>query len=114
MGVDFGFPKQKHMLKDHCCLKKIKLKVSPMTHQQTRRYCQYFYCDGNHQRKENKKQNSGAKPGKYLKLALTNSTNNKIKQDNLSFTNQTKKEERFSREVSQMQSDISNVLRKFS
>ena len=73
-------------------------------------------------RKENKNQNGGsAKPGKYLKLALTNSTNNKIKQDNQNiskcmnnFKSQTNKEERFSREVSQMQTDIASVLRKFS
>ena len=62
------------------------------------------------------------KPGKYLKMALTNSTNNKIKNENLKqkqetakFINNTiSKEARFSREMQQLQSDIENVLRKFS
>ena len=62
------------------------------------------------------------KPGKYLKMALTNSTNNKIKNENLKqkqetakFINTTiSKEARFSREMQQLQSDIENVLRKFS
>ena len=65
------------------------------------------------------------KPGKYLKMALTNSTNNKIKNENLKKRQETakfnainshqkSKEDRFSREMQQLQSDIENVLRKFS
>ena len=65
------------------------------------------------------------KPGKYLKMALTNSTNNKIKNENLKKRQETakfnainshqkRKEDRFSREMQQLQSDIENVLRKFS
>ena len=72
-------------------------------------------------------ENHSTKPGKYLKMALTNSTNNKIKNENLKqkeetakFMNNTinshqkSKEARFSREMQQLQSDIENVLRKFS
>ena len=67
-------------------------------------------------------ENHSTKPGKYLKMALTNSTNNKIKNENLKqkqetakFINNTiSKEARFSREMQQLQSDIENVLRKFS
>ena len=72
-------------------------------------------------------ENHSTKPGKYLKMALTNSTNNKIKNENLKqkqetakFMNNTinshqkNKEARFSREMQQLQSDIENVLRKFS
>ena len=72
--------------------------------------------------------NHSTKPGKYLKMALTNSTNNKIKNENLkqkeetskfmnntiNSHNQKSKEARFSREMQQLQSDIENVLRKFS
>ena len=60
-----------------------------------------------------------------MKIALTNSTNNKIYQEDLKHKeetekfmknsmNQKNKEERFSREMQQLQSDIENVLRKFS
>ena len=72
-------------------------------------------------------ENHSTKPGKYLKMALTNSTNNKIKNENLKQkqetskfmnntinSNQKSKEARFSREMQQLQSDIENVLRKFS
>ena len=72
-------------------------------------------------------ENHSTKPGKYLKMALTNSTNNKIKNENLKqkeetakFMNNTinshqkSKEAQFSREMQQLQSDIENVLRKFS
>ena len=72
-------------------------------------------------------ENHSTKPGKYLKMALTNSTNNKIKNENLKQKEETakfmsntinshqkSKEARFSREMQQLQSDIENVLRKFS
>ena len=72
-------------------------------------------------------ENHSTKPGKYLKMALTNSTNIKIKNENLKQkqetakfmnntinSNQKSKEARFSREMQQLQSDIENVLRKFS
>ena len=72
-------------------------------------------------------ENHSTKPGKYLKMALKNSTNNKIKNENLKQKEETakfmsntinshqkSKEARFSREMQQLQSDIENVLRKFS
>ena len=66
--------------------------------------------------------NNRAFPRKTFICVCTNSTNNKFKQDNQSkkdnfmnnYKSQKNKEERFSREVSQMQNDIANVLRKFS
>ena len=70
-------------------------------------------------------ENHSTKPGKYLKMALTNSTHNKIKNENLKQRQETakfnainsrqkSKDDRFSREMQQLQSDIENVLRKFS
>ena len=96
--------------------------------QQSKQYCQYYYCDGNHQGLNKKK--TSTKPGKYLKKALTNSTNKKIMQENTqryqetnnpikqttnTFTN-TKDDnnDNFSKAILQMQNDIENVLRKFS
>ena len=97
--------------------------------QHSKQYCQYYYCDGNHQGLNQKKTNT--KPGKYLKKALTNSTNMKIMQENTKryqetnkfkpikqttnkFTNTLDNNDNFSKSIIQMQNDIENVLRKFS
>ena len=50
--------------------------------QNSKKFCEYHYCNGNHQRTLPKSIKS-EESIKYLKIALNNSTNNRIMQDKL-------------------------------
>ena len=49
--------------------------------QHSRKFCEYHYCDGNHQTTLTKSEES--RSIKYLKMALNNSTNDRIMQEKL-------------------------------